>query len=157
MRILAFDPGVKHLASCCVEESTGSIVSWRVDNIVPGVKKPSIPRVTQDLTALVATMDIEEVGCVRIEQQPTQNIGMKVMSHVLQALFLLRGVPRVDLVSAKTYKMAGGTYNKRKRDSIDRVTHVLTTAGDTEWCTFFSSHAKKDDLADCLLLARHQP
>lgn len=154
--ILSFDPGVKHLAYCIVDGTTGEIRQWRVMDIVPHVKKPPIPRVTHHLAIAIGEINIDGVTHVRIEQQPTQNIGMKVMSHVLQALFIHRGVPDVSLVSAKVYKTAGGTYGKRKKASVEKVRELMKQES-TEWSAFFAGHSKMDDLADCLLLARYRP
>lgn len=81
---------------------------------------------------------------------------MKTLSHVLQALFTVfapPGVP-IQLVQAKKYKRAGGTYASRKKHSVTTITEfVQACPSRAHWNAVFTSHAKKDDLSDALLLA----
>jgi hypothetical protein len=138
----------------CVIDAGGTICDWRVVDLSPSVKKPTIARLVEGAAAFVASLDDGTVE-VRIEQQPNQNVCMKVLSHVLQGLFLAHGAPSVRIVSPKSYKRHGGaltTYSKRKKDSVDRVRAMV--AGDSQWSDFYASHRKQDDLADALLLAR---
>ncbi len=151
--IAAVDPGTHNMGWCVVDEGGGAIRDWRVVDLSPTVKKPTIARLVEGVAAFVAT--VEPCIEVRIEQQPNQNVATKVLSHVLQALFIARGVPVVRIVSPKTYKASGGaltTYSKRKKDSVDRARAMV--AEDAHWAAFYASNRKQDDLADALLLAR---
>ena len=148
MRV-AIDPGLHNLGLCCVADDA-SIVDWRVVDLCPTVRNPPIDRIVRAATTFVASLQLEADTNVRIEQQPAANVKMKVLCHVLQALLIARAA-NVSIVSPKTYKTAGGTYHRRKKDSVTRAT---TMVEGTPWAATFQEHAKKDDLADALLLAR---
>lgn len=150
--VLAIDPGCHNLGLAVT--SGGTLVEWRVADLVPSVKQPPISRIVQGAVTLVGGLSCIP-NVVLIEQQPNLNVGMKVLSHVLQALctVVFPGAT-VTLVSPKAYKVTGGTYATRKRDSVARVTELV--ADDAEWGAVFRAHRKKDDLADALLLARWQ-
>ena len=157
--VVAIDPGCHSLGLAVTQG--GTILDWRVVDLVPSVKKPTIARVVQGAVTMVATVAAATGAAgapdvVRIEQQPNQNVAMKVLSHVLQGLFLATfPEATVTIVSAKAYKLAGGTYASRKRDSVVRV--GARVAHDPVWGPVFAAHKKKDDLADALLLAHWEP
>ena len=148
--ILAIDPGCHSLGLAVTRGD--NILDWRIVDLVPSVKKPTIARIVAGAVHMVGSMNIVP-DVARIEQQPNQNVSMKVLSHVLQGV-LMATFPEasVTIISPKTYKLAGGTYASRKRDSVARVARAV--AEDTVWNAVFAAHSKKDDLADALLLAR---
>ena len=150
MFIIGIDPGVHNLAVAVLHAEDLSIVEWRLVDLVRK-KKPAIGEITLAATAFVREF-VSDKGAmaVRIEQQPVNNTAMKVLSHVLQALFLTK-TDDVTLVNPKTYKLAGGTYPQRKRDSVRRVGELVAGG---PWQSVFDTSPKKDDLADALLLAR---
>ena len=148
--VIAIDPGIHHLGLAVITH-TGAILEWRLVNLT-SKKKPTIAELVEGAVGFV--QELEHVGMeIRIEQQPVNNTKMKVLSHVLQGLFLLKG-SRVKMVNPKTYKLAGGSYASRKRDAVQRVTELVRD--DAQWGTVFLSSTKKDDLADALLLAMFQ-
>tara|TARA_B100001142_G_scaffold299169_1_gene322904 strand:+ start:545 stop:1030 length:486 start_codon:yes stop_codon:yes gene_type:complete len=161
MEIIAIDPGRKNLGLAVVVPGVSgevNIARWETVDLVPSVAKPPIARVVSAATAFVSGLDTSRVYEVRIEQQPNQNICMKVLSHVLQALFeSLPAAPAVRIISPKAYKTPGMTYARRKKDSVARVCTMLQGPGLEVWRAHFASHAKKDDLADALLLATWSP
>ena len=149
---IAIDPGC-HSMGVAITQG-GILVEWRLVDLVPSVKKPPIGRIVQGAVFFVASMRAPDT--VRIEQQPNQNISMKVLSHALQALFLAAFPDAtVVFVNPRTYKPAGGTYASRKRRSVEDVTQRISA--DPDWGPVFRGHAKKDDLADALLLALWEP
>ena len=153
MDVLAIDPGIHNMAVAVVRGP--DIQDWRIVDLVPGVKKPPIARIVAGAATFVQGIDLAHVAEVRLEQQPNQNVAMKTLCHALQGMFLIRGVAHVHIVNPKTYKLRGGSYAQRKRDSVTRVQQAV--AADPRWGPVFSGHAKKDDLADALLLASFTP
>lgn len=72
--VLAVDPGFKNLGLARYDVERSVIVEWRVVDIVGGVKRPTIERVTRGAVAFVQSLDLEHVREVRIEAQPSQNM-----------------------------------------------------------------------------------
>jgi hypothetical protein len=167
---LSFDMGYKNLAFAQVGGADQAIQRWEVVNIVEGktkAKKPSIELVTRCLVDyLKQNPAFVTVDRVLIEIQPAGGAGrrsntmMKVLSHVLQAFFHTHNIP-VRFVSPKK-KLKGcrctkglpskQRYAVHKQYAIEECRKRLSGGGEAPtWSTFFESHTKKDDLADCLL------
>jgi Holliday junction resolvasome RuvABC endonuclease subunit len=157
--ILAIDPGMKNMGVAEIDGKSGEILQWCVVDLVQTVKKPSVARLVTAACKYVSQLNLARIGTVRIEQQPNQNVKMKCLSHALQAIFisLCPMDTVVEIVNAKAYKLAGGTYAARKKDSILKA-HALVDDYDPNnvWGSMFRGHKKKDDLADALLLALYQ-
>lgn len=167
MTTLSFDMGYKNLAFALVDQD-GKLLRWEVVNILEGkstAKKPSIALVVKSLVDYLETQRASflTVSRVLIEIQPVgfhrrSNTMMKVLSHVLQAYFCRESIA-VSFVSPKR-KLQGcrdttglktkERYAIHKQYAIDACRARLADM-DAKWSPFFESHAKKDDLADCLL------
>ena len=145
--MLANAPGIHNLGFAVLDDA-GSIVDWRLVDLVRK-KKPTIAELVIGAVTFVQELECDR-AVVRIEQQPVNNTQMKVLSHVLQGLFLAKHC-HVALVNPKTYKLSGGSYTQRKKDAVRRVTEIVHA--DTRWGPVFHTSTKKDDLADALLLA----
>lgn len=157
MAVLAIDPGAKHLGVCLVsvdEEGNKEVVAWDCVDLTKKKKHKTIADVCGSSVDWITDEFVPKYGVpavVRIESQPNQNIKMKVLSHVLDAVFRALGSSSVTLVNPKTYKTKGLTYAKRKADSITRVRNRLEEQ--SRWSVAFETAEKKDDLADSFLLA----
>ena len=73
--------------------------------------------------------------------------------------FIEKDIPLVEEVSAsnklKEFINTKTTYNERKKASIKFTLDILSQNNDiNQWLSFFNSHKKKDDLADCFLQGR---
>lgn len=140
-------PGAKPLKRCKVKSMT-----------MQSIAQATIRAVTA-LAERRAT-DFENIERVAIELQPRVNNKMKFTSHVIFAVLAqhfegkkveLRfvGAKRKLLAHAKQSK---DTYAKRKKLAIACASEWLD-AHAPEWRGAFDECKKKDDMADCLLMA----
>ena len=129
-------------------------------------------RMYLESSALAAKMDLHGIDRVLIEQQPVgfhrrSNTQMKVLSHVVQAFFHLRGVsvafvsPKKKNQLSKEQSVRDGVasmntskrYQWHKKQSVLRCEEILRQSDQTEFLEFFEGLKKKDDCADSLLNA----
>jgi hypothetical protein len=114
--------------------------------------------------ALIANLDprfetnMDLIDYVLIENQisPIAN-RMKTLQGMISQYFIMRGQQSIEFVSAAN-KLKGyfneetnevpTNYAERKAAGINVTKNLL--AG-TQWCTYFFTHKKKDDLADAFL------
>ena len=121
---------------------------------------------------LAGKIDVHGIDRVLIEQQPVgfhrrSNTQMKVLSHVVQAFFHLRGIP-VTFVSPKKKNLlskeqslrdgvasmnSSKRYQWHKKQSVLRCEEILASSSQREFLEFFEGLKKKDDCADSLLNA----
>ena len=172
MKILSFDMGIKNLAYIIMEkqeEEGFDIQLWTVEDVIDGytkAKKPTIAVCVEGMVNHLQTIDVNGVTHVLIEQQPVgfhqrSNTMMKVLSHVVQAFFIDKGVDHVAFVSPKRkLKMEGcpdtkgmktkDRYNLHKQFAIDKTLELLPKG---KWKDWFESLKKQDDAADTFLQA----
>lgn len=182
---LSFDVGVRNLAVCKLEiikdlytDTRYTIHHWEVMDVLEGVpetsKKMGIPETAQHMIdTLLQHEDLllqNPTPCgVLIEQQPGGkfvNVGMKALSHVLQAFMYLKApnIP-IHFVSARKKLQTADSHDKgvsqKKRYSSNKqfaketALNILQTqvTNSEEASLIFNSRSKKDDLADSLLQA----
>jgi len=154
MKVVSFDVGCKNLAYCVIEECAEGkrIVHWEVVDL-KNTSRDSI------CASVVSCMDARpfllEANAVVIEKQPAKNNSMRIIEALLNAYFVIKGVPKVVIYSAKhklgsvTIKGKAG-YRDRKRLGVNRCAEYVKCQSDSVQAQFHSSK-KKDDLADCLL------
>lgn len=103
-------------------------------------------------------LNVSEIDLVLIENQisPIAN-RMKTIQGMIAQYLIMRGVNNIVFYSAsnKLKTFIGGhktTYSERKQLSVSYTIQILAkTITLNNWITFFSSHKKKDDLADSFL------
>ena len=86
-------------------------------------------------------------------------LRMKTLQGMIMQHFIEKDIPLVEEVSAsnklKEFINTKTTYNERKKASIKFTLDILSQNNDiNQWLSFFNSHKKKDDLADCFLQGR---
>ena len=86
-------------------------------------------------------------------------LRMKTLQGMIMQHFIEKDIPLVEEVSAtnklKEFVNAKTTYNERKKASIKFTLDMLNENNNiNSWLKFFTSHKKKDDLADCFLQGR---
>lgn len=153
-------------------QATQQIVDW---NVVT-VPNTSLVKMVAYLESLfndsTKTYQVSTIDTVLIEKQPSRNTKMRVMENTLHIFFLVYKIPRVVAFSAKNKLGAIGktvtgksNYTLRKKYSVLMCRKFLeeyqfeNQVESEQWQARFESHAKKDDLADCVLqyLAYAQP
>lgn len=183
MRMLAWDVGIVNLAFCLLQGSSAEdfvVLDWDVINLVP---KGACKKVDNEALRLrlIAALDAlrdrllpEQLDAVIIENQPVlKNPVMKALAGCLFDYFLLRGKVDSSLVhqvqfSSPINKLRLGILSASETEEVRRCTKskylfnkkiaVLTCerilSGRAEIARINASK-KRDDLADCFLLAYH--
>jgi len=98
----------------------------------------------------------DDIGLVLIENQisPIAN-RMKTIQGMLSQYFLMKNdTLQIEFVSSmnklKEENLGNTTYTERKKAGIAKCLGIISSDFES-WEKFFSSHKKKDDLADCFL------
>ena len=156
--ILSFDIGIKNLAYCYSKNE--EIIEWKVLDISGA-----------DVNQIASNCILQLEGCfgerpinkVLIENQPVQkNPTMKTIQIIVYTFFMYKKVImtlNADIVFVSASKKnkytqnfdinieCNSKYQKNKKQAVACTRLLLTT----EWMNFFTSHKKKDDLADSYL------
>lgn len=180
MRVLAWDVGIINLAYCILDqtESGLQVIEWKVITFIEGDYRKISPENLR--IALIKKLDetrdkFLDVDIVLVENQPVlKNPTMKSISSCIFDYFLIRGkidsqniksviftspvnklrlniLDKEDIEKLKTTTKSKYTLNKKI--AVQTCTKMLTTLSCSD--NIFESSKKKDDLADCLLLAYH--
>jgi len=172
-RIVSFDIGIKNMAMCVSDITTGNIDvrihRWKVFH----VNGKNIEEYTVNLIRSLRHETLGVVDSVLIELQLSRNTQMKVMSHVIQCFFVCEyklsdsniffvnsklrfktGHTKYDEF-VKTVKHTLGLDDKLSRREYKMlsvaVTRGLLNGPNQRWLEYYESHSKKDDLADSYL------
>ncbi len=151
MLLLSIDVGIRNLAMVLMNTTDSTIIEWCCDGVPPESEQGLFPSLKRHLDGKAWTRSAE---LVLIEKQPDRNKRIKSVEHFLHTYFLCQN-QSVKLWDAK-HKIPDVVgpgrkqYLKRKKASIDRCREFIKGSGHEE---FFNRHAKKDDLADCVMQA----
>lgn len=150
MKLLSIDVGIKNLAMIVMDTESHKIDYWECDGVPMESEEGLFPSMIQHLNS----KNLGHIDQVIIEKQPQKNHTIKSVENLLHAYFLCKGL-NVKLWDAK-HKIPDivgpgkKQYTKRKNASIERcLDHIKTSNPDK--VSFFQSHQKKDDLADCFM------
>ena len=174
VKILAFDVGIKNLSYCLIEDE--SILDWELLNLVEDgkTKKNDLHELSSILFhALKEKFEHINIDHIIIENQPVlKNPTMKSIQMLIYSYFAyLKHIEARDMtvnfigastkvkLAEKILKEKGiemdkcsSKYQYNKKISIKCTSELLINTNE-ELHDFFVSHKKKDDLADCYLLA----
>jgi len=150
MYTISFDVGTKNLAYVIMDDEF-KIIEWDVVSV-------PIATIKSTITFLKQKFGDKDLNLVIIEKQPSRNAKMRVFENTLGVFFEMLNIPKIIHYSAK-HKLGeigktikGKTnYTLRKKYAVIMCRAFLTDRNDIVSQTFFDSHKKKDDLADCLL------
>ena len=155
MILLSFDIGIKNLAYCLMDTCDNSILDW---NVLDCNGSNETLRVIEEIDSLsyLTSADI-----VLLEKQPSFNPKMRNISTALYVYFIIR-IQHEQNKNCKImfyppkYKLkctditiehkSKSKYRQNKNLGIAHTRALINTHK-----TFFESHKKKDDLADCFL------
>jgi hypothetical protein len=122
----------------------------------------SFDRIIGSFDRIIVPYDASKVTVIIENQIGPIAMRMKTVQGMLMQYFLMRGFVDIRFVSSSNKLSVDpttptpttptpttlSTYAGRKKAGVERVTRLLAGTDRLEW---FSSHAKKDDLADSLL------
>ena len=149
--IVAIDVGIRNLALACYDTETEQVTRWFVASLVDGRYQPARNvEYVQRFAAAHAAL-FERAAVVLIERQMRGNM------RILEALLALRfdGVVLSPRSVKARFGLCSGDYRQNKRNAVAwaeaqlaRRPHLVCD----EARAAFAAAAKRDDLADALLL-----
>jgi len=174
--ILAFDVGIKNLSYCLIQDK--QIIKWDLINLIlpEDKRKPVLTDVSVTLfMTLHDKFNDEHIDFVVIENQPVmKNPVMKSIQMLIFSYFQYSKIIEGKLITGVHFIGAGtkvklaeqilhdkkiefvkegvAKYKYNKEIAKKCVSELLKEDTD-EMLQFYSSNKKKDDLADCYLLA----
>jgi hypothetical protein len=178
MRLLSIDVGVRNLGMCVLIKSPTSctLKKWLVVDCAgdENVARLSIARACELVINKLDSLEFGTVDACAIEMQPcgkvAANTKMKCVSHTIQIWARLRfPLSHIVFINPKTkfgLEFIGKKLNlekgpqaikKRYKKHKKAVVAAVTKIVDNEfpsWSNFFINLAKKDDVADALLIAK---
>ena len=176
--VLGIDCGLRNLALCktiVTDDTSIDIDNWLVLDVLgdKNAKKISIEEATRLIIESLQQYDAmyDGIDIVAIESQPvgraaTGSVRNKVISHVIQTFFEVRGIQTTFLnpknkmcrtfISEHTVEQdAPGDENTKKRYAAHKKAAVTAVHQyvPEKWSEFWNSLKKKDDAADSFLIS----
>ena len=146
VKIASIDIGVKNLALCIVENN--DIILWEKYSL----KGKNIIDICKDAFIKMPIEEISNCNTVLIEQQNKKNIKAIRLEQHFWSWFSTKSL-NVIIISAKDklkfFNQEKTSYYQRKKFAIEKTLEIIPS----QWFDFFSTHEKKDDLADSFLQA----
>jgi len=151
---LSIDVGIKNLAFILYDTD---IVEWKVIELCDKSQNASkLNMIEVGKKLFVALESIPKpVDHIIIENQIGQNaIRMKMLQGMITFYFISKGFNDIHYWNAgnklKHFIKTKTTYSQRKKASV-QITRDIVVAAYPSQKSYFETHKKKDDLADCLL------
>ena len=151
---LSIDVGIKNLAYLLYDKE---IVEWKVIELcdkTQNASKLNMIEVGRKLFDALETIKYP-VDHIIIENQIGQNaIRMKMLQGMITLYFISKGINQIHYWNAgnklKRFIKTKTTYSQRKKASVQITREIITKVYPSQ-LSYFETHKKKDDLADCLL------
>jgi hypothetical protein len=153
---LSIDVGIKNLAYILYDTD---IVDWKVIELCEkgqNASKMNMIDVGKKLFDLLESITVK-IDIIIIENQIGQNaIRMKMLQGMITFYFITKGIHQIHYWNAgnklKRYlpSKTKTTYTQRKKYGIQITRDILKETFPLQ-ISYFETHKKKDDLADCFL------
>ena len=151
---LSIDVGIKNLAYLLYDTD---IVEWKVIELCDKTQNASTMNMIDVCKKLFDALETIKypIDQLVIENQIGQNaIRMKMLQGMITMYFISKGLSQIHYWNAgnklKRFIKTKTTYSQRKKASI-QITREIIAEGYPSHQSYFETHKKKDDLADCLL------
>lgn len=169
-RVLAIDVGLVNLSFISIKNSLNnqkSILEWDLVDLKLGNYDPvhytlKTLKLLDNILKTNPTNIIIEAQSWRSGLVPLTILKLKSLEAILVASIISRGYKNVDLVSPKrisdylvssNLEFEQGNYRAKKSSSVKLVQKLLDSTEFKGSSGVFHNSSKKDDLADCFLLA----
>jgi hypothetical protein len=151
---ISIDVGIKNLAFVLYDKD---IIEWKVIELcdkTQNASKLNMIDVGKKLYEALETIK-GPIETIIIENQIGQNaIRMKMLQGMITYHFLSKGYTNIHYWNAgnklKRYIKGKTTYSQRKKYSVQITREIIQKSFPAQE-TYFETHKKKDDLADCFL------
>ncbi len=152
--LISIDVGIKNLAYVIYDKD---IVDWKVIELcdkTQNASKLNMIEVGKKLYEALETIQYPLTEII-IENQIGQNaIRMKMLQGMITFYFISKGMTNIHYWNAgnklKRFIKTKTTYSQRKKYSV-QITRDIVTQSFPLQLSYFETHKKKDDLADCFL------
>jgi hypothetical protein len=152
--LISIDVGIKNLAYVIYDKD---ILEWKVIELcdkTQNASKLNMIEVGKKLYEALETIHYSFTEII-IENQIGQNaIRMKMLQGMITFYFISKGMTNIHYWNAgnklKRFIKTKTTYSQRKKYSV-QITREIVTQCFPLHVTYFETHKKKDDLADCFL------
>jgi hypothetical protein len=151
---LSIDVGIKNLAYIVYDKD---IVEWKVVELCDKTQNASKMNMIEIGKKLFESLELlkHPIEHIIIENQIGQNaIRMKMLQGMITFYFISKGLTQIHYWNAgnklKRFIKEKTTYTQRKKLSI-QITREIVSQLFQSHETYFNTHKKKDDLADCFL------
>jgi hypothetical protein len=151
---LSIDVGIKNLAYVVFDKG---IVEWKVIELCEKSENASTMNMIDLGKRLYDALETihHPIDMVLIENQIGQNaIRMKMLQGMITLYYISKGKQDIQYWNAgnklKRFLKGKTTYAQRKKYSV-QITRELVAKAFPSQQSYFETHKKKDDLADCLL------
>jgi len=156
MYIIAIDVGIKNLAFICYNVKTREIDCW--DNVTICGDDKYMPYNNVDyMYTFVAKYDNYFNHAIKVIIERQMRANMRIIESILHTMFF----PICTIISAKEVKMhydlSTRNYRQNKKAAVEYIAAQLETqeaciSNHTYCLERLSTHTKKDDMADAMLL-----
>lgn len=152
MKVLSIDVGIKNLGVCIYERDEKKIIYWDV-LVLTNKGYASARDVKQLFDKMLESVCVD---FVIVEKQPSRNVRMRVIEHMILMYWTMKDVVNISYSSKHKLSEQVGefkgkkNYRERKKISIQIVSEMMKT---DPYGTFFEQSRKKDDLSDSYLQA----
>lgn len=151
---LSIDVGIKNLAYIVYDKD---IIEWKVIELCDKTQNASKLNMIDVGKKLFEALESikHPIKEIIIENQIGQNaIRMKMLQGMITLYYISKGISDIHYWNAgnklKRYIKTKTTYSQRKKMSV-QITRDLITQAYPSQTSYFETHKKKDDLADCFL------
>ena len=154
MFVVAIDVGIKNLGLCVYDFTTSKVVHWDTVSLTNGRYIPALN--VQYVLKFVAKYAVffEQAVTIVIERQMRCN--MRIIEAILETLFY----DRCRVIHARSikahYKLSTRNYRANKQKAVEWAEAFVNANPSAFTCAdVFRQSAKRDDLADSLLLVMY--
>jgi len=151
---ISIDVGIKNLAYVVYDKD---IIEWKVIELCDKSQNASKLNMIEVGKKLHEALEMIQfpVTEIIIENQIGQNaIRMKMLQGMITFYFISKGMTNIHYWNAgnklKRFIKTKTTYSQRKKYSV-QITREIVSKSFPSQTSYFETHKKKDDLADCLL------
>jgi hypothetical protein len=152
--IISIDVGIKNLAYVIYDKT---IVEWKVVELCDKTQNASKLNMIEVGKKLFEALESihHPITEIVIENQIGQNaIRMKMLQGMITFYFISKGLTLIHYWNAgnklKRFIKEKTTYSQRKKYSV-QITRTIVSQSFSDQQSYFETHKKKDDLADCFL------
>ena len=151
---LSIDVGIKNLAYIVYDKD---IIEWKVVELCEKGQNASKLNMIEVGKKLFESLECihHPIEQIIIENQIGQNaIRMKMLQGMITFYFISKGMHQIHYWNAgnklKRFISTKTTYSQRKKLGV-QITRDIIKESFLSQVTYFETHKKKDDLADCFL------